>query len=523
MGVRVVSLTLLLLSLFIQISFDNNTAAAAGGLGEGSQARVTGTDGSGLRMRTDPSAGATTKTILLENWLVTIKGGPYKDNQGNSFYKIEWANQQGFAMVQYLTYAGHSGVNLSNGSQARVNGTGGDGVHLRTAPSLNSGSITTLGEDWQVSITGGPFGDGNGHTFYKVEWANRQGFALSDYLTFAGKSSSSVGSSSGGHLLSVGGQVKVSGTGGDGVRMRQQPNAASPTINILPESYLVSVLNGPFNDAQGNTFYRVEWAGQTGYVTSSYLTPASSSAVAGTGGWMRVTNTDGDPIRFRTSPGTSGGVNGVVYEGQSLKLLAGPFSDSDGNHWYRVDRNGEVGYVDATYLGHTSSASSSPSVVAAPAPVKRTVAPVVRAPAPAPVAPANTFAPPSSGSLGQRIADYSRQFLGYRYIWGGGSPAAGGFDCSGLVSYVLGQVGIGVGHSVDADLGIGSPVSLSNLQPGDIVIFANTYKAGPSHTGIYIGGGRFVHAESESTGVTISSMSDPYYASRFYAARRPGV
>jgi len=522
-GVRLVCLSLLVLSLCLQIGLQASAVLAADGLAVGAQVRITGTDGDGVRLRIAPSATAATRTTLKENWLVTVQGGPFGDSQGNSFYKVEWAGQSGYAMTQYLTFAGRSGVSLSAGTQARVNGTDGDGVRMRTAPSLNAGAITTLGEDWQVSVLAGPISDSSGHNFYKVQWANQQGYALASYLTFAGRSSTSTSSnanSSGGRLLAVGGQVKVSGTGGDGVRMRQQPNAASPVINILPETYLVSVLGGPFNDAAGNTFYRVEWAGQTGYITSTYLTPASSKAVAGTGGWMRITNTDGDPVRFRDAPDTNGSNLGVVYEGEALKILAGPFMDNAGRHWYKLDHSGTVGYVDATYLSRSNSSAG----VVVNIPAKATAVPAPKAvpvAAPAIPAPVNNFAPPSNGSVGQRIADYSRQFLGYRYVWGGSSPAAGGFDCSGLVHYVLAQVGIDSGHNVDSDLAIGSAVSLNNLQPGDILIFVNTYKAGPSHSGIYIGGGRFIHAESESTGVTISSLSEGYYASRIYAARRP--
>lgn len=518
LGIRIATLSLLILTLFLQVSFSDGTAAAAG-LGSGSQARVTGTDGAGVRLRTTPDVGNNTVTILQENWQVTILSGPYSDKAGDSFYKVEWANKQGYVMSQYLTYAGRSGVNLSVGSSARVNADG-DGVNMRSGPSTSASVIRPLGEDWQVSIVGGPVSG-----FYKVEWANQQGYVSSSYLTFSGKASSSVGSHSvsNGRVLSIGGQVKVAGTGGDGVRMHQFPSAGSPTINILPETYLVSVLAGPFNDDQGNTFYQVEWAGQTGYITNSYLTPASATAVAGVGGYMRVTNTGGDPIRFRSQPTTAGGVSDLLYEGQSLKLLAGPYSDAAGRHWYKLDLNGKVGYADATYLARTSSASNYTAPVvshSAPAPV---ATPVRKVAPSSPVTVAPKISAPSNGPLGSRIVSYAEQFLGYRYVWGGGSPAAGGFDCSGLVSYVLNNLGIGVGHSVYADLGVGSAVSLSDLQPGDLVIFANTYEAGPSHVGIYIGGGRFVHAENYSSGVTISSMSDPYYASRFYAARRPGA
>ena len=61
---------------------------------------------------------------------------------------------------------------------------------------------------------------------------------------------------------------------------------------------------------------------------------------------------------------------------------------------------------------------------------------------------------------------------------------------------------------------------MTNLQPGDVVFFQNTYKFGLSHVGIYIGGGQFVHAGNESPGVHISDLDSSYYASRWYGARR---
>jgi cell wall-associated NlpC family hydrolase len=399
---------------------------------------------------------------------------------------------------------------LKAGSQARVSNTDGDGVRLRTAPDAKASTILTLSENWQVTIKGGPYNDSQGNSFYKVEWSNRTGYAMTQYLSYSGKSSAGTSSKS----LPVGGQVRVSGTSGDGVRMRQQANASASTLSILSENYLLTVLGGPFNDNQGNSFFKVEWAGYTGYVSGTYLTTAPKTAVAGTGGSMRVTNTDGDPIRFRTGPSRSYDSNGYAYEGQVLKLLAGPFKDSAGNQWYKLDRNGEVGYIDGSYVRRTDQATTTVSTNNPPR-TTTSNAPVAK-PQPIP-------APASNGPLGQRIADYAKQFVGWRYVWGGHSPAAGGFDCSGLVYWVLNQNGVSVGSSVGADLAVGSPVPADKLQPGDVLIWANTYTSGPSHSGIYLGGGRFVHAETYSTGVTINNLSDAYYASRFYAARRPGV
>ncbi|MPZ15997.1 MAG: peptidase, partial [Chloroflexi bacterium] len=58
------------------------------------------------------------------------------------------------------------------------------------------------------------------------------------------------------------------------------------------------------------------------------------------------------------------------------------------------------------------------------------------------------------------------------------------------------------------------------LQPGDIVFFENTYMPGLSHNGIYIGGDQFIHAADPSTGVTVSSLSSSYWASRWFGATR---
>ena len=64
------------------------------------------------------------------------------------------------------------------------------------------------------------------------------------------------------------------------------------------------------------------------------------------------------------------------------------------------------------------------------------------------------------------------------------------------------------------------PVPRDQLQPGDLVFFANTFRPGLSHTGIYIGGGQFVHAENESTGVRISDLNSDYYGSRWAGGTR---
>ena len=119
---------------------------------------------------------------------------------------------------------------------------------------------------------------------------------------------------------------------------------------------------------------------------------------------------------------------------------------------------------------------------------------------------------------GAQVADLAQQYVGSAYRWGGASPA--GFDCTGFVMWVYSQYGVALPHNEAGQLASGSRVSADDLQPGDVLVFANTYRRGLSHVGIYIGDGQFVHAADERHGVLVSSLWDGYWGPRFVGASR---
>ncbi len=122
------------------------------------------------------------------------------------------------------------------------------------------------------------------------------------------------------------------------------------------------------------------------------------------------------------------------------------------------------------------------------------------------------------GGAGAGVVQNAMKFLGYRYVFGGTSPA--GFDCSGFVYYIHNTTGYPVGRGMWQQLNGGERISRDELLPGDTVFFANTYMPGLSHNGIYIGGGQFIHAADESTGVTISSLNSAYWVQHYVGATR---
>jgi cell wall-associated NlpC family hydrolase len=121
--------------------------------------------------------------------------------------------------------------------------------------------------------------------------------------------------------------------------------------------------------------------------------------------------------------------------------------------------------------------------------------------------------------LGQAIVGFALSYVGYPYVAGGNSPY--GFDCSGFTQFVfLNMLGIDIGHGVEYQPSAGYWVDWGNWMPGDLIVFQNTYKAGVSHVGIYIGDAQFVHAENPATGVTISSIYSDYYLAHYWGAVR---
>jgi len=131
-----------------------------------------------------------------------------------------------------------------------------------------------------------------------------------------------------------------------------------------------------------------------------------------------------------------------------------------------------------------------------------------------------SFALPSmstkaSAASGNEIVSYAKSLLGVRYVYGGTTPT--GFDCSGYTSYVYKKAGITLPRTSVSQYGVGTSVSKSNLQAGDLVFYNNLGK-GPTHVGIYIGGGQFISAESE--GIAISSINDKYYWGKYYIGAR---
>lgn len=254
-------------------------------------------------------------------------------------------------------------------------------------------------------------------------------------------------------------------TTGTSLRMRSEPNTSSAIVTTLNKSVAVALL-----DDSVPGWYKINYNGSTGYVSSDYLIIDQDNIFTTYG---------------RVPEGTVNVRAAATTESESLATIdAGTVVTVNGlvNGWYDVTcQYGTEGYIRSDLLVLTSNATSG---------------------------------------KGSSIVETALSHLGTRYVYGGAS--AGGFDCSGFTMYVFAQVGIKLPHGATSQLSYGTEVSRSDLQPGDLVFFQD-YGYTASHVGIYIGGDQFIHASSSYYNghcVVITSLSETYYNNHYLTARR---
>lgn len=421
---------------------------------------------------------------------------------------------------------------LVSGGKALVTNTDGDNIRMRSGAGTDNDQIAEAHEGETVSIVDGPQRDAKGNRWFKVKALGGIGWVVAGYL-------------------------EGTDTG---------PSQAS----AAPKS----------SDTASSAKSAAE--GTSKAATKETTKPAAGPNLVGFG---RVANTDGDPLRVRNSASSKGDVIAKLTPDTSVAIKQGPLTDSDGITWYQISANGVTGWAMAQYLSQAKAPDAAVTNKPVEQAAQKPVAPAAVAPAPAtapivaqpavqkPVAPAPTpkapsvvivfptpvstpvlvvqpavsvavqpaiaqpvakpaaqvadtrstasrgAVPPDTSSRGSTIVSTAMRYVGYRYRFGGTSPS--GFDCSGFVYYVLNHSGVSISRDMYSQLNSGPRVSSKDLRPGDLLFFSGTYKRGLSHAGIYIGNGRFVHAENESTGVAVSDLWSSYWAAHYTAAVRP--
>lgn len=251
-------------------------------------------------------------------------------------------------------------------------------------------------------------------------------------------------------------------------------------------------------------------------------------------------------VNLRTGAGTGNAIIATVSEGTALIVEA-----DTGSGWYKVNYDGESGYMSADYLSFSETMDLTAQGWVDGSDVRMRAA----AGTDSEIVRVTTYGEsveilgvdgewykvsaggktgyirgdyvsftepdpsqaPAAGSIGEQIVAFAEQFLGTPYVWAGSSTS--GFDCSGFVSYVFKNFGYTVNRTAASMYTNGVAVDKRELQIGDAVFFASSSES-IGHVGIYIGDDEFIHSSSGCGYVTISGLDESYYSRMYVGARR---
>ena len=260
---------------------------------------------------------------------------------------------------------------------------------------------------------------------------------------------------------------------GSGLRLRAKPNTDAEILANASVGDNVVVIR------EVDGWYLVDYNLIIGYMSKDYITFKERENVE-----LGYGVVESGSVNLRSGPGVDSDLLATLKEGETAYIIG--FNCG----WYKVQYEGQTGYIRSDLLALTEAPKYNSQTVIGEAPVVQ--------------------------SEGQKIVAKAKEFMGVPYVWGGTSPK--GFDCSGFTQYVYKQLGYSIKRTAAQQLTCGTEVT--NLQPGDLVFFTNTYAttAAASHVGIYMGDNLFIHAANG--GVKITSLNHEYYAPRYIGARR---
>ena len=295
------------------------------------------------------------------------------------------------------------------------------------------------------------------------------------------------------------------------LRLRAEANSNSTILDTAPQNDCVVVIS------KTGKWYKVNYNLQEGCMHEDYLSVSSiENAELGYG---KIT---GNAVNLRTGPSTSYSIAAVSAKGEKCYIIG------LNSGWYKVIYNDRLAYIRSDYVDLTELPYENKDSANTPKFFRlgksTGVAPSASAlngnSASISTGSSTNAAPAISMVSGTDILTEAQKYLGVRYVSGGASPS--GFDCSGLVYYVLKQVGCSPYRTPVDQYKHGTYVAKADLKAGDIVFFAGTGASGISHVGIYAGNGQFIHAPNSRSTVSYSSLSSGYWASHYYGARRIG-
>ena len=279
------------------------------------------------------------------------------------------------------------------------------------------------------------------------------------------------------------------------LNVRKGPSTSYKVVGKMPGYSVCEILS------EEDGWYKIKSGKVTGYVSKEFILTGYEANVKAKDKMTEVLVVNCDKLNVREEPSTDCSVSTKVSVGEHLDIVE---PEKDG--WYKASINGLTGYVAAEYVDVVYTLPTAIEVVEIQ----------VTRPSTGSSSGSKPTYENNDSSVSQTAVDLintAMQYLGTPYVYGGNSLTKG-VDCSGFVKQIFAKYGYQVPRTSREYPSVGTKVSLSNIKPGDILIYKYGSRIG--HVAIYIGNGQIIHAANDKKGVCIGSayFIQPYMAVR---------
>ncbi|MGG0646561.1 SH3 domain-containing protein [Bacillus mycoides] len=431
-----------------------------------------------LRVRTAPNTSSSVSGRVYEGQTLNVIG------QENGWVKINHNGKVGYVSGEFVSGVSSNAGSSNNNTNNTVKPASGNytvnvsSLRVRTGPSTSHTTIGSVKKGQVVQVVG------EVQDWFKINYAGQTAYLSKDYVTKGGSNENTTQ----GNNQEQNNNVTVQ-TGGTYV-----VNATSLRVRTGPATYhsvIGGVLNGTKLNVIGSegSWFKVNYQGKTGYVSSEFVkfvkggTTTPEQPEQPNQGAIGDYYINASALNVRSGEGTNYRIIGALPQGQKVQVI------SENSGWSKINYNGQTGYIGTRFLSKTSVGGAVDNK---------------------PNENQNNNNTSNNSGDSSSILAYAKSMQGVPYVWGGSS--ANGVDCSGYIYHVFKKFGHNISRQSVAGYWSSLPKT-SSPQPGDLIYFQNTYKAGPSHMGIYLGGGSFIQAGDK--GVAIASLSNSYWKSHF--------
>ncbi|HAN09892.1 MAG TPA: hypothetical protein DCP90_04680 [Clostridiales bacterium] len=389
----------------------------------------------------------------------------------NNWYKFKTQNGYMYILKDFISTTNNAYVT-------------GNNINVRAEANMNCEVIGELNSGRELKVLS------QNQDWYKINFEGQAAWVFGEYIEVINKDfNSEVQNSNNKQTV-----AESNGTiNADNVNLRKESNTTSSVITKLAKNTNISTIS------KSDGWYHIKANNNTGWVLSTYVTisPTTTSStnnvIATTAKLDYVYVISQQGVNLREYPTIVSNKKLSLAFGAKLKVVKEVNSG-----WIQVQTNdGEEGYVSQEFVDEKLLDTSVPK--------ENNIV--------------NAESTKSTSSEATSIIEYSKKFLGTKYVWGGNS-LTGGIDCSGFTKNIMSKFNINIPRTAKEQANSGSFVKRDELKSGDLVFFDTLKKGYITHVGIYIGNNKFIHASSSNnhSGVVITALSD--YGNVYRTARR---